>query len=90
MPGAAGGARPSPRSSGPTAGIVGACHEFSLSRVFKAAAETLLRLAADPRHLGARIGLTAVLHTWGYENVYYFAEGSPGWKAAGHPIEKAE
>ncbi len=27
---------------------------------------------------------------WGYENVYYFAEGYPGWKAAGHPIEKAE
>ncbi|MEE8507359.1 MAG: IS91 family transposase [Kiloniellales bacterium] len=33
--------------------------------LFKAAAETLLRIAADPRHLGARIGLTAVLHTWG-------------------------
>jgi rhodanese-related sulfurtransferase len=28
--------------------------------------------------------------TWGYENVYYFAEGYPGWKAAGHPIEKPE
>ena len=33
--------------------------------LFKAAAETLLTIAADPRHLGARIGLTAVLHTWG-------------------------
>jgi hypothetical protein len=33
--------------------------------LFKAAAETLLRLAAGPRHLGARIGLTAVLHSWG-------------------------
>ena len=33
--------------------------------LFKAAAETLLTLAADPQHLGARIGLTAVLHTWG-------------------------
>jgi hypothetical protein len=33
--------------------------------LFKAAAETLLTLAADPKHLGARIGLTAVLHTWG-------------------------
>jgi len=32
---------------------------------FKAAAETLITIAADPRHLGARIGLTAVLHTWG-------------------------
>ena len=33
--------------------------------LFKAASEALLRIAADPRHLGARIGLTAVLHTWG-------------------------
>ncbi len=33
--------------------------------LFKAAAETLLRIAADPKHLGARIGMTAVLHTWG-------------------------
>src|ERR1700675_3536713 len=33
--------------------------------LFKAAAETLTPIAADPKHLGARIGLTAVLHTWG-------------------------
>ena len=33
--------------------------------LFKAAAETLIAIAADPRHLGARLGLTAVLHTWG-------------------------
>ena len=33
--------------------------------LFKAASETLLTIAADPRHLGARLGLTAVLHTWG-------------------------
>jgi hypothetical protein len=33
--------------------------------LFRAAADTLLTIAADPRHLGARIGLTAVLHTWG-------------------------
>ncbi len=33
--------------------------------LFKAAAETLIAIAADPRHLGARIGVTAVLHTWG-------------------------
>jgi len=32
--------------------------------LFKAAAETLLRIAADPKHLGARIGFTGVLHTW--------------------------
>jgi hypothetical protein len=33
--------------------------------LFKAAAETLSTIAADPKHLGARIGLAAVLHTWG-------------------------
>src|ERR1700681_2681989 len=33
--------------------------------LFKAAAETLLTIAADPKHLGARIGLTSVLHSWG-------------------------
>jgi hypothetical protein len=33
--------------------------------LFKAAAETLLTIAADPKHLGARIGVTGVLHTWG-------------------------
>ncbi len=33
--------------------------------LFRAASETMLTIAADPRHLGARIGLTAVLHSWG-------------------------
>jgi Putative transposase/Transposase zinc-binding domain len=33
--------------------------------LFKAAAETMLTIAADKKHLGARIGITAVLHTWG-------------------------
>lgn len=33
--------------------------------LFKTAAETMLAIAADPKHLGARIGITAVLHTWG-------------------------
>ena len=33
--------------------------------LFRAAAETLLTIAADPKHLGARIGFTAVLHSWG-------------------------
>jgi hypothetical protein len=33
--------------------------------LFTAAAETLRVIAADPRHLGAEIGLVAVLHTWG-------------------------
>ena len=33
--------------------------------LFRAASETMLTIAADSRHLGARIGITAVLHTWG-------------------------
>jgi hypothetical protein len=33
--------------------------------LFRTAAETLLTIAADPKHLGARIGATAVLHSWG-------------------------
>ena len=33
--------------------------------LFTASAETMTTIAADPKHLGARIGITAVLHTWG-------------------------
>ena len=33
--------------------------------LFKASAETMITIAADLKHLGARIGVTSVLHTWG-------------------------
>src|SRR5271157_2209128 len=33
--------------------------------LFKASAEATLKIAATPRHLGARIGFLSVLHTWG-------------------------
>jgi hypothetical protein len=33
--------------------------------LFKASSETMLTIAADPQHLGARIGITSLLHTWG-------------------------
>ena len=33
--------------------------------LFKASAEALSTIAADPKHLGARVGITSVLHTWG-------------------------
>src|SRR5262249_26028318 len=33
--------------------------------LFKASSDTMLTIAADPEHLGAKIGITAVLHTWG-------------------------
>jgi hypothetical protein len=35
--------------------------------LFRASAETLLEIAADPKHLGAEIGFFAVLHTNGQE-----------------------
>ena len=38
--------------------------------LFRAAAETLCTIAADPKHLGAEIGLVAVLHTWG-QNLHH-------------------
>src|SRR5919205_4541579 len=33
--------------------------------LFEASAETLLEVAADPKHLGAEIGFLSILHTWG-------------------------
>jgi hypothetical protein len=33
--------------------------------LFKASAETVMTIAADPKRMGARVGLTSVLHTWG-------------------------
>jgi hypothetical protein len=38
--------------------------------LFRTAAETLRQIAADPKHLGAEIGLVAVLHTWG-QNLHH-------------------
>jgi Putative transposase/Transposase zinc-binding domain len=48
--------------------------------LFRTAAETLLTIAADPKHLGARIGATAVLHSWGsamthHPHVHMFVPG---------------
>lgn len=39
--------------------------------LFQAAAATLLQLAADPRRLGAELGFTAVLHTWGQNLLFH-------------------
>ena len=38
--------------------------------LFRAAAQTLCTIAADPRHLGAEIGVVAVLHSWG-QNLHH-------------------
>jgi hypothetical protein len=61
--------------------------------LFKASSETLLTIAADPKHLGARIGVTAVLHTWGSAMTHHphlhmivpgggFAADGSAWVAA--------
>jgi hypothetical protein len=39
--------------------------------LFQAAAATLLEVAADPKHLGAEIGVLAVLHTWGQNLMHH-------------------
>ena len=39
--------------------------------MFKIVSETLLTIAADPKHLGAKIGITAVLHTWGSSLIHH-------------------
>src|SRR6266851_2936668 len=46
--------------------------------LFRAAAETLRTIAADPRHLGAEIGLVAVLHSWGPDPAAPSSHSLPG------------
>jgi len=45
--------------------------------LFDLAASTLQTIAADPRHLGARIGATLVLHTWGSALTHHPPRGMP-------------
>jgi hypothetical protein len=54
-----------------TGAIGGGERRLVLRSRFRAAAETLLTIAADPTHLGARIGFTAVLHSWGSAMMYH-------------------
>jgi Putative transposase/Transposase zinc-binding domain len=39
--------------------------------LFQAAAQTLRQLAADPKWLGAQLGITAILHTWGQKLLFH-------------------
>jgi hypothetical protein len=55
--------------------------------LFRAASETLLEIAADPKHWGAEIGFLGVLHTWGqnllhHPHIHYVIPG--GGLSAGH------
>jgi hypothetical protein len=58
--------------------------------LFRATADTLRTIAADPRHLGAEIGFFAVLHTWGQtlvhhpiSTVWYRGRVVTGWQPVG-------
>ncbi len=44
--------------------------------LFKASAETMLTIAADPKHLGAKVGFTSVLHSWGSAMTHHLSPGS--------------
>jgi len=44
--------------------------------LFKASAETVTTIAADPKRLGARVGMTSVLHTWGSALTHHLLPGS--------------
>ena len=48
--------------------------------LMKASAEATLAIAADPKHLGARIGIIAVLHTWGSALTHHPHVHMPCWK----------
>ena len=39
--------------------------------LFRASADTLLEIAADPKHLGAQIGFFSVLHSWGQNLLFH-------------------
>ena len=39
--------------------------------LMRASADTVIKIAADPKHLGARVGITSVLHTWGSAMTYH-------------------
>ena len=50
---------------GPIADIAYQNKRVIYDLLFKASAETTITIAADPKHLGAKVAITSVLHTWG-------------------------
>jgi hypothetical protein len=53
------------------AAVVWQNHRVGYTLLFEAAHQALREVAADPRHLGARVGLLMVLHTWGQDLHYH-------------------
>ncbi len=63
--------------------------------LFKASAETLLTIAADPKRLGVKIGFTSVLHTWGsamthHPHVHMIVPGGGFARDGSAPVGPAE
>ena len=63
--------------------------------LFKASSETMLRIAADKKHLGAKIGITSVLHTWGsamthHPHVHMIVPGGGFARDGAAPVGPAE
>ena len=52
--------------------------------LFKVSAETVTTIVADPRHLGARLGMISVLHTWGLRT-YSSYWSLTIWRSSGEP-----
>ena len=60
--------------------------------LFRASAATVMTIAADPKRLGARVGMTAVLHTWGsalthHPHIHMIVPGG-GALARRHPLDR--
>jgi len=55
----------------PVAGIAFYNQKVVYGILFQAASQTLLTIARDPQHLGAEIGLFAILHTWGQNLLFH-------------------
>jgi hypothetical protein len=53
------------------AALVQANARFCYNLLFEAAASSLQKLSADPKHLGAQIGFFALLHTWGQQMTFH-------------------
>jgi hypothetical protein len=43
--------------------------------LFRASAETVMTIAADSKRLGAKVGMTSVLHTWGSALAHHLLPG---------------
>jgi Putative transposase len=65
---------------GPVADIAHQNKAVIYDILLKASAEATLTIAADPKRLGARIGITSVLHTWGSAMTHHPHVHMPCWK----------